>query len=237
MKRAQSICRSSLAIVCLAFLAVTHAPADSASDAALDKVLGQMDSTAEKFRTTEATVVWDQYQNVVDEHEEQKGKVYFRHSGNETQMAADITDPEQKYVLFNGSQIQVYQPKIDQVTVYNTGKNRDTFESFLVLGFGGRGHDLLKSFYVKYLGTETLDGLATEKLDLVPKAVNVRTNVDHIVLWIDPVRGVSIQQQFFFGSSGDYRLAKYSGIKMNEKISDSVFKLKTTGKTKFISTG
>ena len=47
--------------------------------AALDKVLGQMDSAAEKFRTTEASVVWDQYQKVVDEHEEQKGKVYFRH--------------------------------------------------------------------------------------------------------------------------------------------------------------
>ena len=45
-----------------------------------------------------------------------------------------------------------------------------------------------------------------------------------------------MQQQFFFGNSGDYRLAKYSDIKVNEKIPDSVFKLKTTGKTKFIST-
>ena len=78
---------------------------------------------------------------------------------NEIQMAADITDPDQKYVLFNGSKVQVYQPKIDQVTVYNTGKNRDAFESFLVLGFGGRGHDMLKSFDVKYLGSETVDGM------------------------------------------------------------------------------
>ena len=61
------------------------------------------------------------------------------------------------------------------------------------------------------------------------------TNVDHIVLWIDPARGISVQQQFFFGPSGDYRLAKYSGIKVNEKIPDAVFKLKTTSKTKFIS--
>ena len=74
-------------------------------------------------------------------------------------MAADITDPDQKYVLFNGSKVQVYQPKIEQVTVYNTGKNREAFESFLVLGFGGRGHDMLKSFDVKYLGNETVDGM------------------------------------------------------------------------------
>ncbi|HLO07981.1 MAG TPA: outer-membrane lipoprotein carrier protein LolA, partial [Terriglobales bacterium] len=210
--------------------------ADSATDPALDKVLSQMDSAAEKFRTTEASVVWDQYQKVVDEHEEQKGKVYFRHGDKEVQMAADITDPDQKYVLFNGSKIQVYQPKIDQVTVYNTGKNREAFESFLVLGFGGGGHDMLKSFNIKYLGSEVVDGTATAKLDLVPKTVNMRNNVDHIVLWIDPSRGISLQQQFFFGSSGDYRLAKYSDIKMNEKIPDSVFKLRTTGKTKFIST-
>ena len=234
----QSVCPRVLAVACLGAMFAVGAPAaDSTPDPALDRVLGQMDSAAEKFRTTEASVVWDQYQKVVDEHEEQKGKVYFRHTGdNEVQMAADITDPDQKYVLFNGSKIQVYQPKIDQVTVYSTGKNREAFESFLVLGFGGGGHDMLKSFDVKYLGHETVEGVVAEKLDLVPKTVSVRNNVDHIVLWIDPSRGISLQQQFFFGNSGDYRLAKYSDIKMNEKIPDSVFKLKTTGKTKFIST-
>ncbi len=66
----------------------------------------------------------------MDEHEEQKGKVYFRRAGNEIQMAADITEPDQKYVLFNGSKVQVYQPKIDQVTVYNTGKNREEVGEF-----------------------------------------------------------------------------------------------------------
>jgi outer membrane lipoprotein-sorting protein len=68
------------------------------------------------------------------------------------------------------------------------------------------------------------------------RQVSVRNNVDHIVLWIDSSRGISLQQQFFFGTSGDYRLAKYSDIRMNEKIPDAVFKLRTTGKTKFIST-
>ena len=129
-------------------------------------------AAAANFRTTEAGVLWDQYQKVVDEHEEQKGKVYFRRPANEIQMAADITDPDQKYVLFSGSKVQVYQPKIEQVTVYNTGKNREAFESFLVLGFGGRGHDMLKSFQVKYLGEEKVDGMDAAKLELVPKAAN-----------------------------------------------------------------
>jgi len=230
-----------LTIACLLSLGLAQSPAGSpstgsSSNQALERVLGQMDAAASNFRTTEATVLWDQYQKVVDEHETQKGKVYFRRAGNEIQMAADITEPEQKYVLFSGSKVQVYQPKIEQVTAYNTGKKREEFESFLVLGFGGRGHDMLKSFQVKYLGDEKTDAVDAAKLELVPKAANIRNNVDHIVLWIDPARGISVQQQFFFGPSGDYRLAKYSGIKVNEKIPDAAFKLKTTGKTKFVST-
>ncbi len=224
-----------LAVVCVFPLALAQSPGDPAPNPALERVLGQMDGAAAKFRTTEASVAWDQYQKVVDEHETQKGKVYFRRASNEIQMAADISDPDQKYVLFSDSKVQVYQPKIEQVTVYTTGKNREEIESFLVLGFGGRGHDLLKSFDVKSLGDEKVDGADTAKLDLVPRAANVRNNIEHIVLWIDPARGISVQQQFFFGSSGDYRLAKYSDIKLNEKIPDGVFKLKTTGKTKFIS--
>jgi hypothetical protein len=54
------------------------------------------------------------------------------------------------------------------------------------------------------------------------------------VLWIDLSRGISLQQQFF-QTQGDYRLAKYSGIKVNAKIGNEVFQLKTTKKTQFVS--
>jgi outer membrane lipoprotein-sorting protein len=72
-------------------------------------------------------------------------------------------------------------------------------------------------------------------LDLVPKSQKVRNNVAHIILWIDTGRGVSLQQQVF-EPSGDYRLAKYSDIEINQKLPDNAFKLKTTGKTKTVST-
>ena len=209
-------------------------PPDVQSNAALQRVLNLMDSTAANFRSTEASFVWDQYTKVVNESDTQKGKVYFRRAGKETQMAADITEPDKKSVLFTDSKIEVYQPRIDQVTVYNAGKNREAFESFLVLGFGGSGHDMLKSFDVKYLGTERVDGTDAAKLELVPKSPKIRNNFDRIVLWIDQARGVSVQQQLF-EPSGDHRLAKYSGIELNQKIPDTVFKLKTTGNTKIVT--
>jgi outer membrane lipoprotein-sorting protein len=201
----------------------------------LQSVLAQMDRTAANFHTTQASFVWTQYTKIVDETDVQKGAVYFRRSGNQVEMAADISDPEPpKYVLFTNSKVQVYQSKIDQVTEYNTGKDRAAFESFLVLGFGGSGQDMLKSFDVTYLATEGVDGIDTAKLDLVPKSAKVRNTFNHIWLWIDPARGVSLRQQLF-APNGDYRLAAYSDIRLNEKIPDSVFKLKTTNKTKLLS--
>ena len=203
--------------------------------AELQRVLGQIDHTAANFRTAQANFVWQQYTKVVDETDIQKGTVYFRRNGNQVEMAADISDPQPpKYVLFSGSKVQIYQPKIDQVTEYNTGKDRAAVESFLVLGFGGSGQDMLKSYDLTYLGTEKVDNIDAAKLDLVPKSEKARNIFTHIWLWIDLARGVSVQQQLF-QPGGDYRLANYSEIRLNEKISDSAFKLQTTGATKFLS--
>jgi len=202
--------------------------------AELDRVLTRMDAVARNFRTTEASIVTDQYQKVIDEIETQKGKIYFRREGGEIQMAADFAEPDKKYVIYSGGKVQVYQPKIDQVNEYDAGKNRGDVESFLVLGFGGGGHDLLKSYDVKFLGPETANGVATEKLELIPKSTRLRNNIARIWLWLDSARGVLVQQQLF-EPGGDYRLAKYSDIQINQKLPENAFKLKTTGKTRFIS--
>jgi outer membrane lipoprotein-sorting protein len=211
-----------------------QSPANGANNnAALEKVLNQMDAAAANFKTLQAQFIWDQYSKIVNEHDLQKGTIYFRRTGSGMEMSANIVDPARKYVLFTDSKVQVYQPTIEQVTEYNAGKNKAEFESFLVLGFGGRGHDLAKSFDVKYAGGENIGGINTAKLELTPKSPKVRNMFDLIILWIDPARGLSVQQQFM-EPSGDYRLAKYSDIKMNPKLSDDFFKLKTTSKTKVL---
>ena len=213
---------------------LTAAAWPQSDSAGLDRVLTEMDAASRNFRTTQASVVSDQYQRVINETETQTGKIYFRREGGEIQMAADFVEPDRKYVIYSGGKLQVYQPKIDQVNEYNPGKNRGDVEGFLVLGFGGGGHDLLKSYDVKFLGSETANGVAAEKLELIPKSARLKNNIARILLWIDPARGVSVQQQFF-EPSGDYRMAKYSDIQINQKLPDNAFKLKTTGKTKFIS--
>lgn len=206
------------------------------TNAELSRVVAQMDRTAANFHTTQANFVWQQYTKVIDDvTDTQKGTVYFRRSGHDVEMAADVNDPSPpKYVLFTGSRVEMYQPKINQVTEYNTGKDRGAFESFLVLGFGGSGQDMLKSFEVTYLGNEKVADSDTVKLNLVPKSDKARSTFNHIWLWVDPARGVSLRQQLF-EPDGDYRLADYTDIQLNQKIPDSAFKLKTNSKTKFLS--
>jgi outer membrane lipoprotein-sorting protein len=217
----------------MALLWLGGSSAAAQSDPNLQKVLSQMDAAAAEFRTAQADFVWEQYFKVVDDKDSQKGTVYYRRSGKEIQMMAAIADPP-KSVLFSEGKVQVYEPKLKRVTSYEAGKNRDAVESFLVLGFGGSGRDMLKSFDVKYLGTETVGGVNAAKLELVPKSDRVRGIFAKILLWIDPAHGISVQQQFF-EPSGDYRLAKYSDLKVNQKIADNVFKLKTGGDTKYVA--
>ncbi|HXP38920.1 MAG TPA: outer membrane lipoprotein carrier protein LolA [Candidatus Acidoferrales bacterium] len=202
--------------------------------ATLDNVLQKMDAAAANFQTTQADFVWDQYQRVVDETDTQKGTVYYRRSGKEIEMMADIKEPEQKFLLYKDGKLQVYQPKIEQVIQYTAGANHNEIESYLVLGFGGSGQDLKNTFDVTYQGEETIDNIATAKLHLTPKSEKVRNYFTEAFLWIDLNRGISLQQKFM-QSQGDYRLAKYSAVKVNAKISNDVFRLKTTGKTKIVS--
>ena len=238
LKNAAELMRSVLRTLTLGTAVIAGVLLASAwaqsEDAAFEHLLTQMDVAAKSFRTAQTNVAWDQYDKVINETETQTGKFYFRREGGEVQMAADFDAPDKKYVIYGGGKVQVYQPKIDQVNEYDAGKNRGDVESFLVLGFGGAGHDLQKTYEVKFLGPETVNGVAAQKLELTPKSAHLRNNLSRILLWIDASRGVAVQQQFF-EPTGNFRLAKYSNIQINQKIPDNAFKLKTTSKTKVIA--
>jgi outer membrane lipoprotein-sorting protein len=199
----------------------------------LEAVLNSMDQAAAAFHTAQTAFVADQYQKVVDDHDLQKGFMYFRRQVDDVEMAADFTSPEKKQVIFAAGTVSYFQPAIDQVTQYSAGRNKADFESFLVLGFGGRGHDLAKSYDVTYGGMEQVQGVNAAKLVLVPKSQRVKSMFQTITLWIDPARGVTVQQRFD-EPSGDYRITKYSNIEINRKLNGDVFKLKTTSHTKIV---
>jgi outer membrane lipoprotein-sorting protein len=223
-------------LVLMASLAVLLAASASGQGkpANLEQVLTLLDKASTNFRTLQTDFEWDQYQRVVDEHEIQKGVMYFRRSSSNVEMEADIQQPDRKFVLFTGGQLQVYLPKADEVTRYTAGKNRSDFEAYLTLGFGGRGHDLTKDFDLNYAGVENVGSIATYKLELTPKAQKAKNMFSRITLWIDQQSGMSVQQKLQEGG-GDYRIATYTSIQINRPLPHDAFKLKTTGRTKYLT--
>lgn len=219
-------------------------PLKAADPASLESVLKKMDEVAATFRSTQAEFEWDSYEKVIDETDDvQTGTIYYRKNGNNIEMMAEVkkagpslsaVKPEPKYVLFSNGKARMYQPKVNQVTEFDLGKNRSDFESYVVLGFGGSGQDLKKAFEVTYVEPQTIPVAGTAELQLIPKSEKVKNTYSKILLWIDLNKGVSIQQQFF-QPQGDYRLAKYSDTQINgKKIPDEVFRLKTNAKTQFV---
>jgi outer membrane lipoprotein-sorting protein len=216
----------------IGFLFVTAAAAHAVNSPELDKVLRQMDAVSEKFQSAQADFTWDQYEKVVDSHDIQTGTIYFQRKGGQTEMAAIVREmngkPAPKDVIYTGGQLYLYQPNIDQLTIFSAGVNREQYESFLTLGFGSSGRDLEKNWDITYLGMEPVNGVQTAKLDLVGKQASVRANFKHITIWVDPVKDVSLKQQFF-APSDDMRTATYDHVQSPAKIPASVFKVKKAG--------
>jgi outer membrane lipoprotein-sorting protein len=236
-KRKSSLRLLLIVLVSLLFtatMATSQTGSGTNSNADLEKVLSRMDTTAAQFRSAEANLSWEQYQKVINDSDVEEGKIYFRRNGKDIQMMADISKPAPRQILYSNGKIQLFEPKVNRVTPYSAGKNRADVESFVVLGFGGGGHELLKTFDVKYAGTEDLNGVQTDKLELTPKSARLRGMFEKLVMWIDPKLGIAVQQKFF-QPEGDYRLTKYSDIRLNQKIPDNTFKLKTDSKTTTVS--
>jgi outer membrane lipoprotein-sorting protein len=228
------------ALLCLALVATlgkgqNPVPASPPNNAEreLETVLSQLDAASISFKSAQADFDWDNYQKVVDETEKQKGRVYFRRQGGDVEAMFEITSPVPKQVLFKGGRLLLYNPKIDQITEYEAGKNKSDVEGFLSLGFGARGHDLLKSYDVKMAGWETTDGVKTVKLELVSKSQRVRNMFSKFILWIDTKEDVPVRQQVL-EPSGDYWLSHYTNIRRNSRIPDSIFRVKTTPNTKTV---
>jgi outer membrane lipoprotein-sorting protein len=199
----------------------------------LNSVLAKMNAHAGNFKTIQADLELETYQKIVDEKDLQKGHVYFRRSNKGLEAAFNFVSPAPKQVVFDGKDITMCEPKIDQCTKHDVSKNKADVDAFLSLGFGARGDDLQKSYDVTLAGWETLEGIQTARLELVPHDEKMRQTYNKIILWLDPEKDVMLQQKFIEPSQ-DYRLTRYSNIKLNGNLPGDAFKLRTTSNTKIV---
>ncbi|HSY69479.1 MAG TPA: hypothetical protein VK813_12600 [Edaphobacter sp.] len=196
----------------------------------LDEVLRQMDAASLRFQSAEANFRWDLYERVVKDTTTQTGSIYFKKQGGTLAMGARVESPSVKIIEFRNGALRLFEPATDHLTTVDATKNKAQLESFLTVGFGGSGKDLAKAWTISDLGDETVDGVQTAKLDLVPKDPAIRNNCTHMTLWVDPVRGIELKQSLYMPSE-DYRTAVYTNIKYNQKVDEKPYQIKTDSKT------
>ncbi|MGA2907144.1 MAG: outer membrane lipoprotein-sorting protein [Terracidiphilus sp.] len=188
-------------------------------------VLAKLDAAAKNFHTTTASFEFDTVQtDPIPDTDTQTGTVYYQHSGTTFQMAAHITGDNghhaaKAYIFSNGVLRESDTGKASDAKTYTqAGK----YESYLMLGFGASGHDLEEKWSLKYLGTEMVDGVKTDKLELVAKDPTVRQNIPKVTIWLDTARAVSLKQ-VFDEKDGTSRTCHYTSIKVNQTLPSGAF--------------
>ena len=218
-------------------LALALLPARSAFAADdLQTVLRKLDKASANFHTTSADFEFDTVTTLpIYDKDAQKGVVYYKRDQHNAQMAAHIEQINgravPKVVVSSGGTIKLYEKKINQVTILTKFSQ---YQSLFMMGFGASGKELEEKWDIKYLGPETLDGVKTEKLELVAKDPAVRKNLPKVTIWMDPEHGVSLKQIFDEGP-GQYRVCVYFNIKVNESLPGDAFTLKTNGQTQYVN--
>lgn len=214
-------------------LQAVHQPAArTQTGMSLEAILSQIDQAAPHIHSVIADSQSDQYTAIVDDHTIESGKLYYRKTSHGPELALDITQPpaSQKTFIYKNETGWMYVPQSRQVQKYDLSKNRSVVEQFLLLGLGGRGHDLLKSFTVRLAGRAALDGTPTVELELKPRQADLSHNIVAIDLWYSTHTWVAVQQKVI-QQGGDYRQLHYTHIELNPHVPDSRFDTRFPGAT------
>ncbi len=229
--------RTERRLVLFALIALVLLPGRAAFAADnLQKVLQDLDVAAARFHSTSADFEFDSVQtDPIPDKDVQKGVVYYERKGNAFEVGIHIREVNGKIVpkvlTISHGVSKLFEKMVDQVTTFT---KISRYEGYMALGFGASGKELADKWEIQYLGPETLDGVKTEKLELVPKDTAVKRNIPKVTVWMDTERGVSLKQVFDEGA-GQYRVCTYFNIKTNQSLPGDAFKFKTDSRTQFIN--
>jgi outer membrane lipoprotein-sorting protein len=216
--------RNLIVLFASALMAIVPARSAHAQDKA--SVLARLDAAARNFHSATADFKFESIQtDPIPDTDTLTGIAYYEHNDGHFQMAAHISGhngkPAQRAYIFSGGTLRVS----------DTGKEKDArpysaankYESYLMLGFGASGKDLEDKWNITYVGKEIIDGIATDKLELVAKDPKVLQLFPKVTIWLDTARAVSVKQVFDEGE-GHSRICTYSKIKVNQPLPKTAFK-------------
>lgn len=203
-------------------LAAQAPAASSAQTLTLAQVLHALDAAAPVIHSLTAHADVADFTALVNDTSRSSGTFNFKRTASGPMYALDLTAPAdaRRRLVYRDQTAWVYTPSAHQVVKYSFAKQQSLVDQYLLLGIGGTGADLERSFRVTLDGPATLDGVATVKLTLTPRQPS--SQITHIDLWYDTTLWVAVQQQIW-QPGGDYHLVHYTQVQRNPRLGDDPF--------------
>lgn len=189
----------------------------------LAEIFSRMDDTAKRLRTVSANLEYTKVTVLVNDRSTELGQLFF-HKKKNPEILLNFQKPDAKTILFKKNKAEIYLPKINQIQEYDLEQQSGLVQQFLLLGFGTEVGDLKKSYTLKFVNEEELDGDTTAVLELIPRKESISAQITKVQLWISEESWLPVQQKFF-EPGGDYLITRYTAVKVNRDIPSSAFQI------------
>jgi outer membrane lipoprotein-sorting protein len=187
----------------------------------VETVLARMDKAAPTIHAMTAQVKMTTYTAVLDDTDVEIGTLKMQKvkPGDLRAIVAFQGANTSRTIGLMGKFVVIYYPILNTYQRVDLGKQGETADELLLLGFGSSGSDLAKSYKIKLVGSENINGQDTSELELTPKDPGVSAKLAKINLWIPLDAGYPVQQQFFDPPKpGNWRKVTYTDIDLHPDI-------------------
>jgi outer membrane lipoprotein-sorting protein len=196
-------------------------------DPQVEHVLSELDKTASDFHTLQAKIRNTTYTKVVDDTSIETGRLWFQHEHRGNKIKLEFKDPSRREILIADGKVSIYYPKIKKLDEFDLGSEalQNKAELGLLAGVGSSGESLRKTYSIRYLGEEKIEGKKTVKLVLTPRDAKARSFFSIQQVWLDTDSWLPVRQKII-EPSGDSLTIDFDDVEKNKRISDKTFKIK-----------
>ncbi len=221
--------RSKLIFTIIALTTAAVVPTwGSHANGKLDEILANMQKAAGSITSIQAKM--DQLKHNLDigGFEKYTGEIFFKHTakGND-KVKIVYSMPKGQTIWVVGETITLYQAEIKQaiVTTRSAAAAKGDEFAFIATPYSSVP-DLKRQYDIVYAG----DDQSMAKLELTPKA---KSSIRKLTLWVDQSNWLPMKYTVV-ESGGNPTTFTLSGVKKNQGVSDSTFKVDLPKDTKIV---
>jgi outer membrane lipoprotein-sorting protein len=221
--------RSKLIFTIIALTTAAVVPTGgSLANGKLDEILANMQKAAGNITSIQAKLDYLKRDLQIGGIEKYSGEIFFKHAakGNDkVKIVYSIPDGQTIWVV--GETITLYQAKIKQaiITTRSAAAAKGDEFAFIATPYSSVP-DLKRQYDIVYAG----DDQSMAKLELTPKA---KSSIRKLTLWVDQSTWLPIKYTVV-ESGGNPTTFTLSGVKKNQGVSDSTFKVDLPKDTKIV---